>query len=317
MMKARSRSLLPLGVIGLAAAAIGSCASAPGGGEAASPGDGAEERSSAYVPLPDPERPPIGYFLVDFDARLRWWSSKRLEARTEKDWLQIESVEQQMWQDAWKRKDELIEVLQTGPPRNREVAAAALGFTRDREVLGPLLNALSDVRQEVIQKALLGLGVLADPATPLAQPLYLLGGSHDAWTRNNAAYAISRVVGAGGRDDLLAEACRDALRDDEAGVRVQCANILGTLLDPDSIEPLAVLLEDERSTVCLASASSLRRIGQEDSDSTAVVARLLVDGLARVERGHRNILIDELVRLRGKDLGRSIDPWREWAYQLR
>lgn len=312
----RARSILRLSALAgvvLLPLGLGGCASTPEENSGVDP----EVEGTPYVPLPNPERSSIGYFLTDFDNLLKAWSGKRLAAQTEEEWRLVEVLEGQMQQGAWKRRHELIEVLESGPPINREVAAAALGFTRENEVVGPLLNALSDPRPEVVQKALLGLGVLADPATPLAQPLYLLRTSSDGWTRNNAAYAVYRVACKGGGDERLASTCREALFDDEPGVRMQCASILGVLGDSDSIEGLTVLLVDESSSICHAAAASLRRIGQEKPDVRGDVARRLVDALPRVDRNHLDYLFEELSQLRGENLGRRIDPWREWAYGLR
>ena len=46
------------------------------------------------------------------------------------------------------------------------IAAAALGFTRDPEVLSPLLDALEDPDPRLVGNALLGLTILEDPNTP-------------------------------------------------------------------------------------------------------------------------------------------------------
>ncbi len=309
-----ARSPSPLAVAGGAALLLllAGCASTP-----AEESSGTEGEASPYVPLPLKERPSAGFFLAEFDNKLRVWSTKTLEAKTDIDWRLVHTLEEEMGQEAWKHRDELIQILEGGAPRNREVAAAALGFTKQPEVLSPLLNALSDPEPAVIQKALLGLGVLADSSTPLSQILFALRSASDPWTRVNAAYALYRIVLAGGGDDNLGPVCQEALLDEEWGVRSQCASILGLLGNVDSIEALGELLRMSEATTCHATAVALRRIAQKDPSRTGQVARMLVDALARAERLDRSFLLEELAALRGANLGMETGPWREWAYGLR
>jgi hypothetical protein len=272
--------------------------------------------ATPYTP-PVPEEPDaIGFFLADFDASLRAWTRLELTASSEVDERRLRTLEQDMWRRASERVDELIDVLQFGAPKNREVAAAALGFSGQPSAQGPLLAALSDSEPVVVQHALLRLGLLALPDTPCAQICYHLRNHPDPWTRNNAAFALQRIVQAGGRAEGVLEACREGLYDPEPGVRAQTAACLGLLVDTESLTPLGDKLFDDTPLVVGAAAASLSRIAREKLEHKGVVARLLADALDRVDPAQRRSLIHQLERLSGLDLGTEARDWKEWAYRL-
>ncbi|MEW6072513.1 MAG: HEAT repeat domain-containing protein [Planctomycetota bacterium] len=302
------RRLLPLGVVFILP---GCAADRP---EEPAPEPAAEE--SAYGVLPLPERPGSGFFLHEIDNLLRFWSNARLTARTDEDWRRIHGIEQQMNQEVWKHRTELIDILASGPPRQREVAAAALGFAGVPEALGPLLNALSDREPEVVEKALLGVGVLADPATPPGPIVFQLRSNPAPRARGNAAFALYRIVAGGAGGEEIAAAARDGLRDPEWSVQTQCAGILGRLGDPAAIASLGLLLLSESSTPCHAAAVALHRIARADPSRRAEVGRTLVEALPRVEAAHQELVLAELVDLAGQNHGNDLDAWREWAHGL-
>jgi len=279
-------------------------------------GTGSSSQGEPYTPPAELEPDSIGYFLAEYDKSLRRWTDLRLAPASQRDARMLRALDLNLRQRAIKRKQELVGVLETGPRSNREVAAVALGFTGDPSVLSPLLAALADPNESVVEKVLLGLGVLADPETPLAKILFLLQAATQPWTRSNAAYALHCIVAAGGNDDSLPEACRMALTDEEPGVRAQAASVLGMIHDADSIQNLGDLLQDDVNLALQAAATALARIGREHVEKKGVVARLLVDALDRVERSQRPWLIRELMRLADRNLGEESDPWREWAYRL-
>ena len=269
-----------------------------------------------YVPLEDPGEEPIGFFLAQFDKSLARWTELTLNAKNERDQRTLRALERNMSKRAVKREEELVQQVHAGPPMNRQVAAVALGFTGDAAHLTPLMNTLSDPNAAVVQKGLLGLGILGVPETPLAEISDLLVNHPDAWTRNNAAFAAQRIVAAGGGTDELIVACRDALIDEEPGVRAQAASILGMLKDPDSLAALGDILYDEVSLASAASATALSRIGRENPERKGEIARLLVDALDEVEPKRRGHLLRELSLLAGRNLGEESTLWREWAYNM-
>jgi hypothetical protein len=268
-----------------------------------------------YVPLP-PEGPEtIGYFLTSFDRSLVQWSELKLGSSGARDQNTLRILEQNMQKRARDRREELVLVLESGAPVNRRIAAAALGFTHDPSVLGPLLASLADPDPELVQKTLLALGVLALPETPLGGILERLR-APEAWTRNNAAFALLGIARAGSHASELAEGCRAALSDDEPGVRAQCASTLGVLADVGSVTLLAELLHDDANLVALAAAISLARIGREHAEQKGTVARALAGALDQVRPDRRVHLLGALHWLAGVDLGEDTRPWLEWAHKL-
>jgi HEAT repeat protein len=267
------------------------------------------------VPLPDDVQS-IGYFLTVFDDSLVKWSQLMLGSSSARDQNMLRVLEANMQERARLRFDELLTELESGAPINRRIAAAAVGFAHDPKGLGPLLATLPEPDPELVQRALLGLGVLAMPETPVGEIRARLLLDDDAWTRNNAAFALLAIARAGNTSSALAEACRAGLSDADPGVRAQCASALGELADPDAVAQLAELIGDEADLVALASALSLARIGREHPQQRGPSARALALALESVETERRAHLLGALRWLRGEDLGEDARPWREWAAKL-
>jgi hypothetical protein len=269
-----------------------------------------------YVPLPDEGPESIGFFLARFDRSLRQWSDLVLTASTPREQNELQALEIIMRDRAKKRRDELVTTLETGAPLNRRIAAAALGFSQDPTVLGPLLVVLEERDPELVQKALLGIGVLAHPETPLVELRRLLLDADEEWTRNNAAFALLSLARAGAKSGELAEACRAGLADSEPGVRAQCASALGVVADAEAVAPLRGLLLDEASLAALAASVSLARIGKEHPETKGTVARALATALESVESARRQQILGALRWLSDMDLGESARPWLEWSAKL-
>jgi len=269
-----------------------------------------------YVPLPDEEPPTIGYFLTLFDGWLLRWSDLRLSAASPKDRNELLALEQHMREKSAERRLELVQELESGAPSQRRIAAAALGFTGDPAVLGPLLASLDDRDPELAQRTLLALGVLALPETPLGGIKAHLLGAEDAWTRNNAAFAMLAIARAGNHSPELAEACRLGLADAEAGVRAQCASALGVVADVVAVPALAELLYDRANLVALAASVSLASIGRTLPEQRGATARALSASLDRVPDDRRAPIVGALRWLSGLDLGDDAKAWVEWAHKL-
>jgi len=269
-----------------------------------------------YVPLPDQEPPTVGYFLTLFDGWLVRWSDLKLSASSPRDQNELQALEAHMRTEAIKRRVDLLEALETGPLTNRRIAAAALGFTDDPTVLGPLLACLSEGDPALVQKALLGIGILGLPETPVASVRAQLLGGGDAWTRNNAAFALLALARAGNQSPELAETCRLGLADSEPGVRAQCASALGVLGDVQAVPALGELLLDSANLVALASALSLATIGREHPQEKGRAARTLAMALDRVGTDRRPRIVGALRWLSGLDLGDRATAWLEWAEKM-
>lgn len=278
--------------------------------------DDASVETEPFVPLPDEGPESIGFFLTQFDRSLQKWSELKLSAASTRDLGTLAALERSMEERAKQRRDELLVELESGAPLNRRVAAAALGFTHDPTVLSPLLAVLTARDPELVQKALLAVGVLAIPETPVAEIRHRLLRDPDAWTRNNAAFALLALARAGSTSVDLVEGCRAALVDAEPGVRAQCASALGVLSDEGSIPQLAELLHDEANLAGLAAAAALARIGREHPPQKGTTARALANALDEVSAERRHHILGALRWLADTDLGADTQAWREWSHKL-
>ena len=297
----------------LITALTASCASTGGSG-------GGELPATDLGPIPTGEvltwrEMAMGEYLTELDGRMGRWFA--LKARTDPDSVRLRDVlETEIRRFVSVRPGDLVHELTAGPPRNRMIAAAGLGFSDDEAALGALIAALDDPDQDVEHQALLGLGLLADPDTPVDPLLERLRGSTEGLARNNAAYAVFRLVRADVRDEELATALRLALLDDEPSVRAQAAAALGVMADPDSIDALSGLLDDELDFVYVAAVRSLIEIAREDLTKRGAVARALVGAWESADGGRRTRLRRDLTSMAGVDYGERAEDWQRWSLGL-
>jgi len=282
----------------------------------AAPAAETEIEATPFV-APEPETPlTIGFFLTELDASLRAWSTYQLTANTAREMRMLRSLERDLGLRTQRRFKDIVAELESGPPTNRAVAAFGLGFSGNPAALSPLLNALSDRDALVVNNALLGLGRLSMPETPLAIPASLLRSHPDAWTRNNAAFAIQGVIAAGGESAEAIEACRAALIDAEPGVRAQAASVLGIVVDTASFEGLADLVHDSVPLASAAGTAALGHIGAAVPALKGRTARRFVQALTHLEGPRRTRVLIELTLLNGINLGEDASDWSEWANRL-
>jgi HEAT repeat protein len=274
------------------------------------------EQSEEFVPIQEPDPDPIGKFLADLDLRVRAWTNLTLQGSDEKEKRQARDIAGQLELLTRKRLDELITALETGPPRNRQRAAAALGFSGEQRALGPLIAALEDPDLDVVHNSLLGLAVLKLPETP-TQPIAALMSDHaDPATRSNAAYALRAVVEAGADPAPVVPAVQMALVDSEPGVRLQAALLAGLAVDGNSVQRLTDLLQDEEPLVQLAAIEALVLIGQGSGPDKGAVARALVTAWIDAGDPLRERLREGMSRVASKDYGRDEMAWVEWSRKL-
>jgi HEAT repeat protein len=296
---------LALIAVGLLAA----CSSSPTEPEAFK---GPEE----FVEPPSPDDAPMGKFLADFDNSMRYWTNLMLAARNEEQRREARQLEAIMGVQAVRRFDELVVELETGPARNRQRAAAALGFSRDRAALAPLVGALDDPEADVVHNALLGLTLLGFAETTPEPIVALMVDSPDPETRSNAAYALRTFVEAGQDPTPYLGTVRAGLNDPSGGVRVQCALVAGLAADGASVEKLGDMLHSSEPLVTHAAIEALKLIGLEDGHSKGPVARLLVNRWRKADRALEPRLRLAMIQLAGIDYGEDAEPWIEWAQKL-
>ena len=271
-----------------------------------------EGETREFVPLPM-HASQVGELMLELDKTLKAWQQAVVSGNAVMT-RRMELILRNETNDSF---EEVVEGLESPAPALRQTAAAALGFSGREEALSPLSNALSDPDATVLANALIGMGQLADPRSPLSIIAYHLRNSEDSLVRSNAAFALGRIVSNGGGDEeVVREACRQGLYDDFAGVRSQCASVLGALRDSESVPDLASLLEDPEDLAAKPAILALGEIGRAHPRSLGETARALVDAMGNVKRGRRNWIRAELVRLSERDFEQDLSAWREWAYSL-
>jgi len=259
---------------------------------------------------------PIGKLLVDLDLEIRAWTRLKMTAATAEDRTKASQLEKVIATTAHGRRAELIDQLQTGPLDNRIVAASALGFTHDPDVLSPLVACLEDHNPELVGNALLGLMILGNTQTPLERICDLLRTDSDPWVRTNAAQCLSNLVTAGARAECVLGSARLGLSDTEPGVRAHSALLLGTLLDGESLQGLSDLVRDPVPLVSAAAIRALVWIGSHDMHSKGPVARHLAAALVDARPPTHTKLLRGLNELSGLSYGEEPKPWIEWASRL-
>ena len=259
---------------------------------------------------------PLGKFLADMSASIQAWSHKTWSASSGVDLRKQNLLEHHITQEARKRKDDLLYSLEAGPQRNRVIAAAALGFTRDPEVLSPLLVALEDADPRLVGNALLGLTILEDPNTPTERITSILRYDKDPELRWSAAYCARTLVERGIRDQGLTDAGRAALLDSEPVVRAQCCLLLAILGDADSFEAMEALIQDPVPLVSAAAIRALGVLGENAPERRGDCARSLSIELDAEDREMRERVRRSLIRLAGRDYGNDPDRWLIWSARL-
>lgn len=305
---ARRRLLLaPLPLLGLL---VASCASS-----------GAKSSSREVQPYASPaaavgEEVSIGKYLTDLSASINAWASKTWTASGNEDRRKQDLLELHIMERAHRRKMELIQELEAGPVRNRVIAAAALGFTREPDVLSPLLAALDDPERKVVANALLGLALLQSADTPPSRVCALLANHPDSRVRWSAAYCARSIVQVGVREECLTRSARLGLSDEEPMVRSQCALLLAQLDDAESLDGIEALLYDDIPLVSAAASRSIRVLGQSLPQQKGRAARALARAMRDGDRKLRLRVLPDLVQLSGRDHQLDAAAWMNWAASL-
>ncbi len=269
----------------------------------------AATRGDALPPIPrmDLGDEAIGSLIRDLDLGLRTWSSLMARPRTEETRHQIDLATSALALKVVNRRDAVETQLLSGPPRNRGIAAAALGFSGDPRVVPLLAAATADEDVTVAAHALLGLGVLAAADTPLDPVAQALRRPDATPTlERNAAFLLLQLASTGriGPDGAGADLLMELVRRPDAKVRAQAALALGLSRAAAAAPVLTDLLAaDPSPEVRTAAAWSLGRLGAASS-SAALVAALddpnpVAAGAARAA----------LARIHGRDLGPDPSAW--------
>ena len=259
----------------------------------------------------------IGKYLGDLSTSISAWNTMTLDAANDLERRKRSLLEINIRERVDKRFPELLTELETGPPRNRVIAAGALGFASDPAALSPLVAALDDPNERVVANALMGLGILASPDTPLGEVALLLRSSPDPNTRWSAADCALSVVTAGGDAEAVRDAARAGLTDpDEPMVRSMCSMILALSEDVESVDALGELLFDDTPLVSTAAARALAYLGDRKDEANGEAARALFAAFATEDRELRERVRPALVKLSRRNFEDDLEEWKEWVDRL-
>ena len=299
-----TRFLVP--VLFLTPSLLVACGSAP-----TEPGPAIPEQVPDTQITPEEAATQVGRIMFDCDTHLRTWIHAVQQARTEENQETIALTARALGRVVLRDKDVVLAEAVSGSPRNRGIASAALGFSGDPEVLPVLTSNATDDDPFVASKALLGIGVMADPETPTG--IFWLALRREDRTEEltrNLAFAMYQIAGQT-REDVdgrMAPVMIGLLKEVDPGVRWQAAVALGMVRAPLGIPDLSDLLADDPADeVRTAAAWSLGMIGS--IGSTGPLMRALEDpdlicaGAARAA----------LKRIHGEDRGPDPASWEPLA----
>ena len=260
--------------------------------------------------------PSTGGLLVELDQLITAWNNQLLEASEASDRAKFRVLDAKLKHKATRGTRVLVEVLQTGPTRNRQLAAMALGFSTDEAAEGPLVAALEDPEAEVRANAAYALGILGRGGTPLGG-LVALFGDADPGCRRNGSWAVKQLQAAGADAEAAREPARAGLFDEDPAVQTHSVIILARLGDAGSLPDLVLLLESEHLLLTRAASRALASLGTRDPHLKGRSARALAAALVQNPEGpRRQVLLGDLQRLAGKNYGSETEPWVEWAGRL-
>jgi len=262
----------------------------------------------------------IGLILVELDRSLRIWNDLVLAGKTTRDARSVKLIEEAIAHDAAKHFDEIVDQLAGDSPNNRRIAAAALGFSRVPRALAPLLAALSDSDAEVVSNALLSIGTLRAPETPLTSIASLMTDHPSANVRNNAARALRALLSLSSVEEertAVRTAARRAIGDSEPSVQTSALLLLAELGDYESLDRIAFALADDVPLVARAASRAVAHIGANHSQSYGTAARALTAAMLNVDaRAVQDAIRTDLQKLSGRNYGDDTDEWLLWANRL-
>lgn len=257
-----------------------------------------------------------GYLLSEMDGMVTAWNNLLLGARKGADQQRFRVLDEKISHRAAKDLRLFLEELETGPTRNRQVSAMALGFSRSNRAVAPLLAALEDSQSTVRANAAFALGLLRMSDTPLGGLIAMLN-AQEANERSSASWAVSELIKAGADGTLALEAARHGLFDTEPSVQVHCVLILARLGDNQSLGDMGLMLHSERLLVLRAASRAITKLGLSDPHSKGRAARILTAALLENKEGpRRSSLLRDLQLLSKSNYGDEDEAWIKWANRL-
>ena len=262
------------------------------------------------------EKPALDESQVDHDQaedpevlfrRLDDTMSRWSEARERGDHGWIHALERELRELAISNMTILTRWLQGEDGGRRVVAAMALGFSRDSRVLSPLMIAIHDDDSYVRSNALIGIGLVHDPDTPVDPILEALS-DKDPAVRLAAAYCLGEIVppkSDGGALVPLMKVLRTEVEDSVKNHAVVSLGHLGNHMAVPTI--ISSTLFSENPDLRLNSVVALGKI----KDRRAVIP--LVKLLDDQNRSVRQIAEEALAAITGEDFGSNRKAWDRWV----
>ena len=272
--------------------------------------------SSNSDPLTDPQmvpygptnpvRPELGAVIVGCERHLRTWQELMVAPQNETNRHSLEVSARALTILVKRERAYLEEQAVSGPDVNRGIASAALGFLKEESVLPLILNNVTVENPGVTSNALLGLGILASPQTPLAPLQAILRSTElEPGLAQNAAWVTLRLAQVSGPDaeDTLVSMLLQLIEHTNAAVRAQATVGLGLVQASHAVTDLNSLLEDGSPSVRIAAAFALGEIGSVHGTHGLVLALSDEDALvAGTAHG-------SLVKIHGTDFGPNPADW--------
>ncbi|HEX9795221.1 MAG TPA: HEAT repeat domain-containing protein [Planctomycetota bacterium] len=291
---------------GAGLAVLSACSSA--GGDAAD-GELGGYRLEPFQPGLAREDLTTGQMIFECERHLRAWQQALAAPRNKENLETVDFLERATTALVHRERLRLEAQAISGPPRNRAVASAALGFSRNPNSLSAIANNLSDSDPTVRANALLGVGIMASPDTPL-EPIYaaVMDATSPDMVLRNAAYAGYRLASAGHEDTggTLTAIFAPLLSHPEGPVRAQAASGLGLMRSTSMLPRLNTLATgDQDSMVRTAAVFALGEIG------SAASTKILIEALQDTNRLVAGTARGSLTKIHGKDLGSSPADWRK------
>lgn len=267
--------------------------------------------STTQTDRPNEESPPLAEeketeilpaVLDEIDGYIRAWET----AVRSGEEANARNLEDALAHVAKENFSMLVEAMKGERSDAKAIAAAALGFSRDKRAVVWLVRALADRDSMVRNNAAFGLAILRDETTPTEKLAHVMLNDPDDEVRGSAALAISRLVRVGdakGVYDAIVMACGDSSH----LVRL---NAVAALTVIEDIHSLGVLIDrmnnDYEPSVRMNAIVGVLRIGGRKA-MPHVIPRLK-DSDEKVVQVAR----EGLKRLAGVDLGEDPMAWEDW-----
>ena len=251
---------------------------------------------------------PLGELFLHCEKHIRSWKKILAQPPSPSTTAAQASLEDAFADLIYRNRSMLESQILHGEHRNRGIASATLGFSRDPHTMPLILNNVTDPLPSVAALAMFGLGVLASSATPIG-PIrkVLTQGTPSLAMIENGSFALARIAenAKADPDGNLEAVFIMLIERPEANIRAQAAACLGLIKAKASGPSLANLLaRDSEPAVRVSAAYALGEIGSTSAFGVLVGAlndpSALAAGTARAS----------LAKIYGKDLGPDAQNWQ-------